>query len=83
MHKDFEAEGAIAIQRGREADPTGYLRVISSVMPKHSEKKITHDVQKLTDDELFNYVKELRDNIGTAAGAGRAREAAKDKARLN
>ena len=78
-----EARGSEAIELCRQNDPTGYLRVISSVMPKHSEKTIKHDVANLSDSEILNLVKDVRDQLGTTASPGRAGTQDKDKARLN
>ena len=32
---DFAEHGAAAIERVRQADPAGYLRIVASVIPKH------------------------------------------------
>jgi hypothetical protein len=48
---DFEENGADAIRRTRETDPTAYVRIIASLLPKQSEK-ISNPLESLTDDEL-------------------------------
>jgi hypothetical protein len=48
---DFEENGADAIQRVRETDPTAYVRIIASLLPKQAEK-VPNPFENLTDEEL-------------------------------
>lgn len=52
VHADFILHGAEVIEEVREKDPTGYLKVCASLLPK--ELKITHgiDYDQLTDEQL-------------------------------
>ena len=81
--KDFDQYGSEAIVRVREADPTGYLRVAASLLPKQSNRTITHDVANLSDAEILNLIKDVRDNLGPASGAGRDGTPDKGTSRLN
>jgi hypothetical protein len=47
---DFDRHGAAAVAAMREKDPSGYIRVIASLMPK--EVEIGRVLEGLTDDEL-------------------------------
>jgi hypothetical protein len=47
---DFEVHGEKAIQRMREDDPSGYIRVIAGLMPK--QIGIERPLDGLTDTEL-------------------------------
>ena len=81
--KDFDMYGSEAIVRVREADPTGYLRVAASLLPKQSNRTITHDVANLSDAEILNLIKDVRDNLGPATGARRDGTQDKGSSRLN
>ena len=48
---DFEDHGAAAIRRAREKDPAAYVRLIASLLPKHTEK-VPNPLEDLTDNEL-------------------------------
>jgi hypothetical protein len=83
LHQDFERDGEAAIVRMRESDPVAYCKVIAQVLPKQSERTVKHDIEKLSDSELLNLVKDLRD-IATPAPSNRdAGEASPDKVKLN
>lgn len=60
---DFETNGKEAIVRVREADPSTYLRVCASLMPK--EVEVSRPLDDFTDDELRAAVECLR-AIGVA-----------------
>jgi hypothetical protein len=55
---DFEAHGGKTIQRMREDDPSGYIRVIASLMPK--QIGIERPLDGLTDAELEEAIALLR-----------------------
>jgi len=54
---DFGEHGAEAIRMCRENDPTAYVRVVASILPK--EMKIeTRRVEDMTNDELLAIIRE-------------------------
>lgn len=61
---DFAKNGAAAIERTRDDDPAGYLRIIASVLPKEFVIREEMGVADLPDDELAA--------IATGRGAGTA-----------
>jgi hypothetical protein len=58
LHADFEEHGAAAIRICRMEDPTNYLRVIASILPR--ELTIETAAADLTDDELETMIQRLR-----------------------
>src|SRR3981081_4702905 len=48
---DFEENGADAIRRVRETDPTAYVRIIASLLPKQAEK-VPNPFENLTHEEV-------------------------------
>ncbi len=83
LHQDFDAFGKQALEQARLADPTGYIRVVATLMPKHSEKTIKHDVERLTDQELIELVRNTRDQLRGPTGPGSLGDQAQSKAKLN
>jgi hypothetical protein len=58
LHADFEEHGPAAIRICRMEDPTNYLRVIASILPR--ELTIETAAADLTDDELDAMIQRLR-----------------------
>jgi hypothetical protein len=58
LHADFEEHGSAAIRICRTEDPTNYLRVIASVLPR--DLTIETAAADLTDDELDAMIQRLR-----------------------
>ncbi len=83
LHQDFDAFGKQALEQARLADPTGYIRVVAQLMPKHSEKTIKHDVANLSDAELIALVRDTRDQLRGPTSLGSPGDTAKGKAQLN
>lgn len=71
LQEDFEKFGSLAIRQCRKSDPTGYLRVIASLMPK--ELEIRRPFDELDDAQLAAAIAALQSFIAThgdAAGTG-------------
>jgi hypothetical protein len=71
LYKDWQKHGKTAIQTARDKYPTGYLRVVSSLLPK------TFDIEddaldKLTDEELDALIADLQKVLGAACKSGKA-----------
>lgn len=67
LHDDFQAHGAATIARVREEDPTAYVKVCASLLPK--ELKIER-MDDLSDEQLDQRIKQLAAVIGLEIGAG-------------
>lgn len=67
LHDDFQAHGASTIARVREEDPTAYVKVCASLLPK--ELKIER-MDDLSDEQLDQRIKQLAAVIGLEIGAG-------------
>ena len=81
--RDFAEHGQAAVEAVRCNEPATYLKVIASILPKQSEKTIKHDVERLTDQELIQLVRDTRDQLRGPTSPGSAGEQAKGKAQLN
>jgi len=57
LHDDFTEHGAVTIARVREEDPTAYVKVCASLLPK--EVKVTSSVEDLTDEQLDARIRAL------------------------
>ena len=69
MLDDFEAHGADAISKVREEDPSTYLRVIASLLPK--EVKVdANPLTDVSDEELDRMIGVLRDQINAEKSGG-------------
>lgn len=66
---DFGRHGIAAIEEMRTKDPSGYVRVIASLMPK--DMNITHQanpLEQLTDEQLAAVVNATERFLATGAG---------------
>lgn len=83
LHADFETGGVAAIARVRDEDPSTYIRVVASMLPK--EVEIKRPLAEMSDDELANAVDLIRAAMaGSIAsdGGGAPPEASGKKAVL-
>lgn len=70
MLADFDKHGASAIERVREEDPSTYVRVVSSVLPKETITK--HGLaDDMTDEDLDEALANVRAALALVA-TGRA-----------
>lgn len=65
---DFELHGVRAIQKAREQDPLGYVKVCASLMPKQVEER--KPLEDLNDDELTAAIALLRARLAEGSGTG-------------
>lgn len=75
LSADFAEHGKGAIEAVRKDDPSAYVKVVASLMPK--ELTITQPLQELTDEQLDAAVATVRailDAKGSGNGAGRPGE---------
>jgi hypothetical protein len=79
LHDDFVAHGQETIEIVRQKDPSAYLKVCASLLPK--EFKIT-DERDLTNEQILDRIRQLDDAIrplvnvaAGAAGLGEGTEA--------
>lgn len=63
---DFAKHGAEAIERVRQANPAGYLRICASLLPKHLAIDDDDEAKHLTEEELEARIKELDEQIAVA-----------------
>jgi hypothetical protein len=63
LHDDFEVNGVAAIVRVRETDPTAYVRVIASLLPKEVKVQTASD---LTDEQLDAQIHRIAAELGYA-----------------
>ena len=61
--EDWEENGRAALDRAREKDPAGYIRVVASFVPKDREQ-VANPLEEFTDDEL----EQLRAYLEAAGG---------------
>lgn len=66
LHDDFQDNGAATIAKVREEDPTAYVKVCASLLPK--ELKIER-VDELNDEQLDQRIRQLASLIGVEIGA--------------
>lgn len=73
LARDWEKSGSAAIEKVRTEDPSTYLRVAASIIPKELivDKSPLGD---LSDDELANLLEAVRGLIGPGKGAGERAE---------
>jgi hypothetical protein len=69
LHEDFLDNGAATIARVRIEDPTAYVKVCASLLPK--ELKIER-VDELNDEQLDQRIRQLASIIGVEIGAADA-----------
>lgn len=67
LHDDFSEHGADAIAKVRATDPSTYMRVVASLLPKEFKIETTSD---LTDEQLDARIRALADAIGLEVGTG-------------
>jgi hypothetical protein len=67
LHADFQEHGPAAIRICRMEDPTNYLRVIASILPR--ELTIENAAADLTDDELDTMIVRLKSEMLEAMNA--------------
>lgn len=73
LQDDFDKFGALAIRQCRKEDPTGYVRVVASLMPK--ELEIKRPLEELDDAQLTAAIAALQSFVaaqGNDPGAGDA-----------
>lgn len=76
IHDDFAQHGAKAIEDVRNDDPSTYLRVVASLVPK--ELEIKRPLADMSDEELADAISLIRTTLGSRAegvGAGGAGQA--------
>lgn len=56
---DFEQHGKDAIVAMRENDPSGYIRVIASLLPKEKEPETKRPLEEMAEDELLARIEAL------------------------
>ena len=82
-YANWKEHGPESLEIMRQTDVTSYCKMIASILPKHSEKTIKHDVANLSDAELISLVRDTRDQLRGPAGPGSAGNKAESKDRLN
>jgi len=60
---DFDEHGAEVLATVREKDPSAYLRVAASLLPKQTEIEFKGDLEHLSDEQLAARKKVLEDKI--------------------
>lgn len=66
LHEDFQAHGAVAIEKTRTEKPDQYLKVIASTLPKELNVKVS-ELDDLTDDQIM---RQLAAGLAALAAAG-------------
>ena len=66
LYADFTENGAAAIATVRAEDPSTYMKVVASILPK--ELEIKRPMADLTDDELANAIELIRATIASDLG---------------
>ena len=63
---DFEEHGTAAIEAMREQDPSGYVRVIASLLPKDMNIKhaIIEELEAMSEEEINDRLAALERQIG-------------------
>ena len=73
LQREFEQHGESAIRRVRVDDPTGFLKVIASVLPK--ELEITDSrLKDVPDEQLDAIVEYINGRLADSSGHGGGRE---------
>ena len=62
--EDFEVHGNAVLETVRVNDPSTYLRVTASLLPKQTEIGIANGFQHLTDEQLMNKINVLSKSVG-------------------
>ena len=68
LYADFETHGAVTIASVRAEDPTAYVKVCASLLPK--ELKVATS-RELTDEQLDARIRELAAALDLEVGTGR------------
>lgn len=66
---DFDKHGENVIQTVRLEDPTAYLRVCASILPKELTVKVD-PLEELSDADLDRYIKQLAAALSLEVGVG-------------
>lgn len=70
LQEDFDKFGALAIRQCRKKDPTGYVRVVASLMPK--ELEIKRPLEELDDAQLAAAIAALQSFVASQGDVARA-----------
>lgn len=70
---DFEAHGRKTIETVRVENPTAYVKVCASILPKELSVKVD-PLDDMTDEQLNDYIRRLAAVIGLEVGAGESAE---------
>jgi hypothetical protein len=68
LYESFQERGAETIEKVRSEDPTQYVKVIASLLPKELNVKVS-ELDELSDDELFRRYRAITQAL-VAAGFG-------------
>ena len=69
LAKDFDEHGPSVVQKVRENDPSTYLRVTASILPKEFNVAVEHSARELNDAELADIALGSRDGAnGSSEG---------------
>jgi len=61
---DFEIHGDAVLETVRTNDPSTYMRVAASLLPKQTEIGISNDLRHLTDEQLTQRIQDLSVKLG-------------------
>lgn len=61
---DFEIHGETVLEEVRNNDPSTYMRVAASLLPKQTEIGVTNNLQHLTDEQLRQRIQDLSVKLG-------------------
>jgi hypothetical protein len=75
LHADFVEHGATAIKNVREQDPSTYMRVTASILPK--ELEIKRPENELSDEQLARVIERIERELTAAQGGSGAPSIAK------
>lgn len=79
MLADFETHGKAVIEKVRTDDPTQYLKVVASILPKELNVTVS-EYDDLSDDELAERFAAIASQLGNGGGAHSVRAPAADDA---
>ncbi len=74
LRADFSAHGRTAVAQCREKDPTTYVKLVASLLPKATQD----EPDELSDEERKRRIRALIDMLGFGTGAARAADAARN-----
>jgi hypothetical protein len=74
---DFDAHGAATIARVRDEDPTAYVKVCASILPKELNVKVEDD---LSDEQLDRRIRQLAAALDLAIEGGDGEAARREEA---